>query len=87
VPGSVVISLKKEIGQDMQKNKLLFPINNTFQIIGKKFTLLILRNMLYLNQTRFNMLPNSIAGINAKTLSSKLKAMERCIDKAAFMMV
>ena len=35
----------------MQKNKLLFLINNTFQIIGKKFTLLILRNMLYLNQT------------------------------------
>jgi hypothetical protein len=35
----------------MQKNKLLFLINNTFQIIGKKFTLLVLRNMLYSNQT------------------------------------
>jgi DNA-binding HxlR family transcriptional regulator len=77
VPEGVVISLKKKIGQDMQKNKILFPINNTFQIIGKKFTLLILRNMRYLNQTRFNILSNSIAGINAKTLSLRLKAMEK----------
>ena len=33
--------------------------------------------MRYLNQTRFNILSNSIAGINAKTLSLRLKAMEK----------
>lgn len=60
----------------MQKNTIRCPINNTFQIIGKKFTVLILRNMLYLNQIRFNRLLNSIEGINAKTLSIRLKEME-----------
>jgi DNA-binding HxlR family transcriptional regulator len=44
--------------------------------------------MLSLNQTRFNMLPNSIAGINAKTLSLKLKKMEKdALIKQPFMMV
>ena len=61
----------------MQKNTIRCPINNTFQIIGKKFTVLILRNMIYLNQIRFNKLLNSIEGINAKTLSIRLKEMEK----------
>ena len=60
----------------MQKNTIRCPINNTFQIIGKKFAVLILRNMIYLNQIRFNKLLNSIEGINAKTLSIRLKEME-----------
>jgi DNA-binding HxlR family transcriptional regulator len=33
--------------------------------------------MIYLNQIRFNKLLNSIAGINAKTLSIRLKEMEK----------
>jgi DNA-binding HxlR family transcriptional regulator len=61
----------------MQKNTIRCPINNTFQIIGKKFAVLILRNMIYLNQIRFNKLLNSIEGINAKTLSIRLKEMEK----------
>ena len=61
----------------MQKNTIRCPINNTFQIIGKKFTVLILRNMIYLNQIRFNKLLNSVEGINAKTLSIRLKEMEK----------
>jgi DNA-binding HxlR family transcriptional regulator len=36
------------------------PINNTFKIIGKKFTILILRNMINGKQSRFNQLLNSI---------------------------
>ena len=60
----------------IEKNTIRCPINNTFKIIGKKFTVLILRNMMYLNQTRFNKLLDSIEEINAKTLSSRLKEME-----------
>ena len=45
--------------------------------MGKKFTVLILRNMIYLKQTRFNKLLDSIEGINAKILSLRLKEMER----------
>ena len=61
----------------MQKNTIRCPINNTFSIVGKKFTVLILRNMIYLNQTRFNKLFDSIEEINAKNLSSRLKEMEK----------
>ena len=53
------------------------PINNTFKIIGKKFTILILRNMINGNQNRFNQLLNSIEESNPKTLSSRLKEMEK----------
>jgi len=52
------------------------PVDNTFKLIGKKFTILIVRNMLS-NQTRFNQLINSIQGINPKTLSTRLKEMEK----------
>ncbi len=53
------------------------PINNAFRILGKKFTVLILRNMMYMNQTRFNQLLDSVEDINPKTLSTRLKEMER----------
>jgi DNA-binding HxlR family transcriptional regulator len=53
------------------------PINNTFKIIGKKFTILILRNIINGNQNRFNQLLNSIEESNPKTLSTRLKEMEK----------
>ncbi len=60
------------------KNMKVCPINNnTFKIIGKKFTVLIIRNMLYLNHTKFNQFLNSVEGINSKTLSVRLREMER----------
>lgn len=53
------------------------PIDNTFRIIGKKFTVLILRNMIYSRQKHFNEFLNSIEGINANTLSTRLREMEK----------
>ena len=53
------------------------PINYTFKLIGKKFTVLILRNMINGKQSRFNQLLNSIEKSNPKTLSSRLREMER----------
>jgi DNA-binding HxlR family transcriptional regulator len=53
------------------------PVDNTFKIIGKKFTIHILRNMSLLNQNRFNQLLESIEGINPKTLSVRLREMEK----------
>jgi len=53
------------------------PINNTFQIIGKKFAIHVLRNMTQLNQTRFNQFLDSIEGINPKSLSRRLREMEQ----------
>ena len=62
------------------------PIDNTFKIIGKKFTIHILRNMVVLNQHRFNEFIDSIEGINPNTLSTRLKEMEKggLIEKKIF---
>lgn len=53
------------------------PIDNTVKLIGKKFTLHILRNIIILKQTRFNQMVETIEGINTKTLATRLKEMER----------
>ncbi len=53
------------------------PVDNTFKIIGKKFTIHILRNITMLHQNRFNQFLESIEGINPKTLSVRLKEMEK----------
>src|SRR5919197_411291 len=53
------------------------PIDNTFKIIGRKFTVLILRNMINGKQNRFNQLLNSLEEGNPKTLSIRLREMEK----------
>jgi len=50
------------------------PVNCTFNLIGKKFTILIIRNMIILGHTRFNQF-ETIEGINPKTLAVRLKEM------------
>jgi DNA-binding HxlR family transcriptional regulator len=59
------------------ENMKCCPVENTFRIVGKKFTILILRNMMNFNQTRFNQFIDSIEGINPKTLSIRLREMEK----------
>ena len=63
--------------KDAMDNLLCCPIDNTFKIIGKKFTIHILRNMMMQGQTRFNEFLDSIEGINPKTLSTRLREMEK----------
>jgi DNA-binding HxlR family transcriptional regulator len=53
------------------------PVDTTFKIMGKKFTVHILRNMILLGQNRFNQLLESIEGANPKTLSVRLREMEK----------
>ncbi len=60
--------------KDFMKN---CPIDNTFKIIGKKFTIHIIRNMAMFGQTRFNQMVGSIEDVNPKTLSARLKEMEK----------
>ena len=52
------------------------PVDNTFKIIGKKYTVLLIRNMLS-NHTRFNQFLESIEGMNQKILSARLREMEK----------
>jgi DNA-binding HxlR family transcriptional regulator len=60
----------------IEHNMCTCPINNTFRIMGKKFTALIIRNMVHLGQKRFNQFLE-IEDINAKILSARLKEMEK----------
>lgn len=53
------------------------PIHNTFDLIGKKFTILILRDMMLYGKKRFNELLDSVEGINSKTLSLRIRELEK----------
>jgi DNA-binding HxlR family transcriptional regulator len=53
------------------------PIDNSIKMIGKKFALHILRNMILLKQKRFSQFLGSIEGISTKTLSIRLHEMEK----------
>lgn len=52
------------------------PIDTTFEAIGKKWTVLVLRNLLWGDQ-HFTELLHHIQGINPKSLSARLKELER----------
>lgn len=52
-------------------------IHNTFDLVGKKFTILILRDMMLYGKKHFNELLDSVEGINSKTLSVRIKELER----------
>ena len=52
------------------------PINHTFKLVGKKFTMLIIRNMIHSDHKMFNQFLE-VEDINAKVLSARLKEMER----------
>jgi len=53
------------------------PIDNTFKIIGKKFTVHIIRDISMRGKKRFNEFLDSVEGINSNTLATRLKEMER----------
>jgi DNA-binding HxlR family transcriptional regulator len=78
--------LKEEECKVLLDSMKACPIDNTFKIIGKKFTVHILRNMTHLGQSRFNEFLDSIEGINPKTLSARLREMEKngIIDRSVF---
>jgi DNA-binding HxlR family transcriptional regulator len=52
------------------------PVDRSLKIIGRRYALHILRNMILLKQNRFNQFLHSIEGINTKTLSIRLHELE-----------
>jgi DNA-binding HxlR family transcriptional regulator len=52
------------------------PIDTTFRLVGKKFTILMIREMMR-HKTRFDQFLDSIEGINPKILSARLNEMEK----------
>ena len=63
--------------KDAIENYKCCPIDNTFSLIGKRFTIHILRDMMLFDKTRFNQLLDSVEGANPKTLSVRLKELEK----------
>lgn len=53
------------------------PIDNSIKMLGKRFTLHILRNMILLKQIRFSQFLDSIEGISPKSLTVRLREMEK----------
>lgn len=53
------------------------PVDHTYNIIGKKFTVQILRDILFYKRLRFNEFLGSIEGLSPRILSSRLKEMEK----------
>ena len=52
------------------------PIDRSLKIMGQRYALHIMRNIILLKQNRFNQFLNSIEGINAKTLVIRLQQLE-----------
>jgi DNA-binding HxlR family transcriptional regulator len=51
------------------------PVGRALEVIGDKWSLLIIRNMLRLGAQRFQDLEDSISGIAPNTLSARLKLL------------
>jgi DNA-binding HxlR family transcriptional regulator len=52
------------------------PVARTLDLIGDRWTILILRDLLLEGSRRFQDLQESLRGVAPKTLSARLKAME-----------
>lgn len=58
------------------KNNEICPVAKTLEIIGKKWTILIIRDLLK-KPRRFNELHKTTGGANPRTLSLRLKELEK----------
>ena len=66
---------QKEVGEDEeQKCKI---INNVWEVLGKKWALLILKNLHTKEALRFTELKRLMPGISSTVLSNRLLEMER----------
>lgn len=74
---SVIFSINKKGVLDMTKEEMpACPVATTVQLIGSKWKLLIMRNLLS-RPWRFNELRNDLEGISQKVLTDSLRAMEK----------
>ena len=61
----------------LKKDELpICPVATTVNLIGNKWKLLIIRNLLSQDKARFNELKNGIPGISQKVLTDDLRSLE-----------
>lgn len=68
-------SMRSSAERMMPEGYAACPVDVAFNIVGKKWTVLLIRNMLR-GQRHFNQFLANIHGINPKTLSTRLKELE-----------
>lgn len=70
------------------KKTITCPVEKTLSVIGNKWTVLIIRDLL-LGTKRFGELERSLSGISPRTLSARLKDLEDhgIVDKKVFPVV
>jgi DNA-binding HxlR family transcriptional regulator len=66
-----------KVPEDVISKMTACPIDFSFKILGQKFMVLILRDLILFGKTRFSELLKSIDGINQKTLSRRIKELEK----------
>ncbi|MGP8056570.1 MAG: winged helix-turn-helix transcriptional regulator [Nitrososphaerales archaeon] len=69
-------SLEPEV-VDLSSKFIHCPIQTSLRILGKKWTILILRDVGFQGIDRFNRLLESVTGITPRMLSIRLKELER----------
>ena len=70
----------------MQPKGLYCPVARTLEVIGERWTILIVRDLLVGGRARFQSLLDSQAGISPNTLSARLKRLEDAgvVDKRMY---
>ena len=70
----------------MQPKGLYCPVARALNIVGERWTILIVRDLLIEGRTRFQYLLESQAGISPNTLSARLKRLENAgvVDKQIY---
>jgi len=67
---------KKEVGEEEEEQKCKI-INNMWEVLGRRWALLILRNLNTKEAVRFNELKRLMPGISSTVLADRLLEMER----------
>lgn len=81
-----VMKIEKSYKQSNDCKRSRCPITNTLDVIGDKWTLLIIRDILFLDKRRYNELATSPEGIPTNILAQRLKHLEKegIIEKRAY---
>ena len=65
-----------KVPQEVFSKMSACPIDVSFKILGQKFMILILRDLILFGKKKFSDVLKSVEGINKKTLSIRLKELE-----------
>jgi DNA-binding HxlR family transcriptional regulator len=66
-----------KVPEEILSNMVACPVDFAFKCLAQKFTILILRDLILFKKKKFSDLLKSVEGINQKTLSLRLRELEK----------